>query len=416
MQALKMFVLDTSVLLYDKESITSFPNSKVIIPLSVLDKLSNFKSNAGILGDSARYIIRYLDSLRTQGKLNQGIYIREIKQFIQIEIGEKRVESMLDTVLRLIKKYPKNKLTLITKDLSLRIKCDALGLFVEDYIKDHISSKSEYCGWTELNFSAEQVNQFYKNGNLKIDQLKLYPNQFLVGKELTGKTLLGKYSKNLIRPLNYKINRLMHVQPRNKEQKFAIEALLDPKIPLVTITGLAGSGKTFLSLMAGLDGLEQKLYNRIVLTRSLETVGKEMGYLPGSIQEKMSPWIMPIVDNLRQAFQDNAKFDKMIAKGEIEIAPLAFIRGRTFASCFLMVDEAQNTTIHELKTIITRIGQGSKIILLGDIGQIDTHYIDKDSNGLSVVVEKFKNSPLHAHIQLAKGHRSQLATEASLTL
>ena len=377
MQALKMFVLDTSVLLYDKESITSFPNSKVIIPLSVLDKLSNFKSNAGILGDSARYIIRYLDSLRTQGKLNQGIYIREIKQFIQIEIGEKRVESMLDTVLRLIKKYPKNKLTLITKDLSLRIKCDALGLFVEDYIKDHISSKSEYCGWTELNFSAEQVNQFYKNGNLKIDQLKLYPNQFLVGKELTGKTLLGKYSKNLIRPLNYKINRLMHVQPRNKEQK---------------------------------------LYNRIVLTRSLETVGKEMGYLPGSIQEKMSPWIMPIVDNLRQAFQDNAKFDKMIAKGEIEIAPLAFIRGRTFASCFLMVDEAQNTTIHELKTIITRIGQGSKIILLGDIGQIDTHYIDKDSNGLSVVVEKFKNSPLHAHIQLAKGHRSQLATEASLTL
>ena len=323
---------------------------------------------------------------------------------------------MLDTLIRLIKKYPKNKLTLITKDLSLRIKCDALGLSVEDYIKDHINTKSEYLGWREIIFSAEQINQYYKNSNLKFEQYKLNQNEFVVGKELTGKTFLGRYENNVISPLKHHLKNFKKVNPRNKEQKFALEALLDPKIPLITITGLAGSGKTFLSLMAGLDGIEQKLYNRIVLTRSLETVGKEMGFLPGSIQEKMSPWIMPIVDNLRQAFKDNDKFDKMISKGEIEIAPLAFIRGRTFANCFLMVDEAQNTTIHELKTIITRIGQGSKIVLLGDIGQIDTNYIDKHSNGLSVVIEKFKSSNLHAHIQLAKGQRSQLATEASLSL
>jgi PhoH-like ATPase len=184
-------------------------------------------------------------------------------------------------------------------------------------------------------------------------------------------------------------------------------------IPLVTMTGIAGSGKTFLTLMAALSGLNKKKYDRIIITRSIQTVGKDIGFLPGTIKEKMDPWISPIVDNFRHAFSDVGYFELMREKGQIEIAPMSFIRGRTFSNSFLIVDESQNSTIHELKTVITRVGENSKIVLLGDIEQIDTPYIDSLSNGLTIITEKFREHDLAGHITLTKGERSRLATLAS---
>ena len=203
------------------------------------------------------------------------------------------------------------------------------------------------------------------------------------------------------------------INPKNKEQKFALDLLTRDDIPMVTMTGIAGSGKTFLTLMAALEGLHNQKYERIVVTRSLQTVGKDIGYLPGSVKEKMDPWIGPILDNIRHTFKDVTYFEMMREKGQIEIAPLAFMRGRTFNDTFIIVDEAQNSTIHELKTIITRVGENSKIVLLGDIDQIDTPYIDSLSNGLTIVVQKLKNEDLTGHITLLKGERSKLATLAS---
>jgi len=228
--------------------------------------------------------------------------------------------------------------------------------------------------------------------------------------------LIGVHRSGNIVPLINNLSKTIGISPRNKEQKFAIDALTRDDVKLVSMTGLAGSGKTFLTLMAGMSGLQEKKYDRIVITRSLQTVGKEIGFLPGDIDDKMSPWLSPILDNFRVAFKDSTYFEMMRQKGQIEVSPLAFIRGRTFNNTYLIVDEAQNSTIHELKTIITRIGEGSKIVLLGDTDQIDTPYLDSLSNGLTVVVEKFKKYDITAHITLLKGERSELATLASQVL
>ena len=205
----------------------------------------------------------------------------------------------------------------------------------------------------------------------------------------------------------------MGIEPRNKEQKFALALLNDPRITMVTLTGIAGSGKTFLTLMAAMANLEASNYKRIVFTRSIQPVGRDLGYLPGDMGEKMSPWLAPIADNFRHAFGDTSYFECMISKGQIDIAPLSYIRGRTFNDSFVIVDEAQNATIHELKTIITRVGKGSKIVLLGDTDQVDTPYIDSKSNGLTIVVEKFKASHLTGHIRFTRGQRSEVASLAS---
>ena len=246
---------------------------------------------------------------------------------------------------------------------------------------------------------------------------------FVIAKGNQGKSFLAKNKNNVLRPLVHEMCSLYKVDPRNSEQRFAIEALLDPEIPLVTLTGLAGSGKTFLSLMAALNctqggqiAEQLGMKKRLVITRTLQPVGKDLGYLPGSMEDKMAPWLAPIMDNVRHAFNDLTYFNHMISKGDIEIAPIPYIRGRTFSDAFVIVDEAQNATIHELKTIITRIGQNSKIVLLGDVDQIDTPYIDKRSNGLSIVIDRFRKSRLGAHVHLSKGQRSDLATEAGKIL
>ena len=431
----KSLIIDTSVLLYDKTSIHSFPGNDVILPLTVLDELDRFKDKPGLLGESARYINRYLDDLREVGRLDKAVLIKDIDQTITVLTSVPRVglkdkgldvtrgdNQIISAALWVHQDHLNDVTKVITKDINLRVKCDSLGIIAEDYFKDHVISDTEETNTScrELSVSSEYIDKFYSVGEiepLEEHMTFVYPNCFLVLKAGNQSALATyKEEKKMIVPVHIDEMEKVDVNPRNKEQKFALSVLTDPNIPLICITGIAGSGKTFLSLLTGLDAVFKDKYERIVVTRSIQPVGRDLGYLPGDVNEKMQPWLAPLADNFRHAFKDMTYFDVMMEKGKIEVAPLSFIRGRTFNDSYVIVDEAQNATIHELKTIVTRIGKDSKIILMGDTDQIDTPYIDKRSNGLSIVIDKFRKSPLSAHIHLPKGERSRLATAASQIL
>ena len=440
----KTFILDTSVLLYDATAIHSFNGNDIVLPLVVLEELDKFKERQGLVGQNARYVNRFLDEMRSvevdeYGWRTKQEYDMRYRFELSVEIHECVPEGfdigyndniIIGCALHLASTT--DNVYVITKDINLRVKCDAVGLGVEDYLQDRVEEDVDtLCGWKQLELDADNFAEFYDTGRLFIPESELNENQFVIGKSQSNQSLLGINKGKFIRPLRHKMDGLITVEPRNAEQSFAIEALLDPSIPLVCLTGLAGSGKTFLALMAGLSKLNSGQtpkgrslgadfpeefkcgYDRLVISRTLQPVGRDLGYLPGSMEEKMQPWLMPILDNVRHAFKDTTYFQMMIDKGDIEIAPIPYIRGRTFANSILIVDEAQNATIHELKTIITRMGSNSKIVLLGDVDQIDTPYIDRQSSGLSIVIDKFQNSPLCAHVNLSKGQRSDLASVAS---
>ena len=426
----KLLILDTSVLLYDKESIHSFPGNDIVLPLIVLDELDRFKEKTGLLGEAARYVNRFLDDLRSKGRLYEGVLLEDIDQSIRVmssspklnakdQLDPTRGDNMIiAAALDCKNKTPNEIIKVITKDINLRVKCDAVGLFAEDYYRDYLDADEEtFSGVSELSVNDNLIDQLYEEGSFDWHE-DLYENSYVVCKGSgQGKSALGVYKKRQIFILNDSSELSeTDVRPRNKEQKFALHALRSPDIPLVSLTGLAGSGKTFLALMSGIDALTSKKYERIIVTRNIQPVGRDLGYLPGDINEKMSPWMSPLLDNFRHHFKDKIYFELMLEKGEIEIAPLSYIRGRTFNDSYLIVDEAQNATIHELKTIITRLGENSKVVLMGDTDQIDTPYIDKRSNGLAIVVEKFKSSDLSSHVHLCRGERSSIATYASKVL
>jgi len=426
----KLLILDTSVLLYDKESIHSFPGNDIVLPLIVLDELDRFKEKTGLLGEAARYVNRFLDDLRSKGRLYEGVLLEDIDQSIRVmssspklnakdQLDPTRGDNMIiAAALDCKNKTPNEIIKVITKDINLRVKCDAVGLFAEDYYRDYLDADEEtFSGVSELSVNDNLIDQLYEEGSFDWHE-DLYENSYVVCKGSgQGKSALGVYKKRQIFILNDSSELSeTDVRPRNKEQKFALHALRSPDIPLVSLTGLAGSGKTFLALMSGIDALTSKKYERIIVTRNIQPVGRDLGYLPGDINEKMLPWMSPLLDNFRHHFKDKIYFELMIEKGEIEIAPLSYIRGRTFNDSYLIVDEAQNATIHELKTIITRLGENSKVVLMGDTDQIDTPYIDKRSNGLAIVVEKFKSSDLSSHVHLCRGERSSIATYASKVL
>lgn len=444
----KTFILDTSVLLYDAHSIHSFAGNDLILPLPVLEELDKFKGRPGLLGDNARYVNRFLDDMRQIVPDEKGYrliekYDMRYRFELSSEIHEKVPEGFdigyNDNIIIGAAIYLQDKceeVIVITKDINLRVKCDAVGVLVEDYLKDRVEEDiDDLCGWSTIELDPEDINDFYKEGEICKEIFEeLKPNHYVVGKHGKQSLLAMSDGEGSIHELSKFRLENISVEPRGAEQHFAMDALLNPAIPLVTLTGLAGSGKTFLALMCalhqctfGISRAEGEItlgdmmpeeylsgYKRLVITRTLQQVGtKDLGYLPGTMEEKMAPWLMPILDNVRNAFGDTKYFEKMMAEGDVEVAPIPYIRGRTFQDCILIVDEAQNATIHELKTIITRMGQNSKIILLGDVDQIDTPYIDRQSNGLSIVIDKFQNSKLAAHINLKRGNRSGLATIAS---
>jgi PhoH-like ATPase len=437
----KTFIIDTSVLLYDKCAIHSFGKNDTIIPLVVLEELDRFKDKKGVVGENARYVNRYLDDLRKNGNLHNGIEINTgqkikvaISGYKKVPVGldENQVDNQIISLALSLTNSKNNNVVLITKDINFRVKCDSLGIKAEDYHKDQIiKSESEfYRGYSEIEVdNAEIINALYENEQKKdiVDLIteKLgrvpYENEFLSIK-FGKQTYLGCYYGNSIQKVHQAQDlpglSLIGIKDKNREQLFALNLLFAEDVPLVSITGLAGSGKTFLTLMAGLAGINEGKYKRIVITRNVQPVGRDIGFLPGDMNDKMMPWISPIMDNFRQGLKDKdlTYFKSMKDRGQIEIAPLAFMRGRTFSDTFFIIDEAQNATIHELKTVITRIGENSKIVLLGDVDQIDTPYIDSLSNGLTVVGEKFKKEPIAGHVQLKKGERSYLSAVAAKIL
>lgn len=457
----KIFIIDTSVLLYDKQSIHSFPGNILLIPIVVLDELDRFKDKKDLTGENARYVNRYLDDLRKKGSLHDGIEINDgqiikvaLEGFDEVPLGldpDYADNRIIALALNEKKLHGENhKIILVTKDINFRVKCDALGIKSEDYKKDKIErqeNEEAYKGYIDIELRPEDslaIDRLYAamknkknddNGLIAQSSTeevldifeeyigrKPFENEYFCLK-FESKSFLGRYDDGKIEIVKQS-EKLMEsfvnlgIKAKNREQLYALDALLDPSLPLVSISGLAGSGKTFLTLMASYALIEAGYYDRIVFTRNVQPVGKEIGFLPGDINEKMEPWLAPVIDNFRVGLRDYSYsyYHTMKEKGLFEVAPLSFIRGRTFNNTILIMDEAQNATIHELKTVITRIGENSKIILMGDIDQIDTPYIDALSNGLSIVCEKFKNENCAAHISLKRGERSYLSDVAARIL
>tara|TARA_Y100001970_G_C14259751_1_gene879013 strand:+ start:22452 stop:23771 length:1320 start_codon:yes stop_codon:yes gene_type:complete len=432
----KLFVVDTSVLLYDKSCIENFKGNDIVIPLVVLEELDKFKSREGILGENSRYFNRFLDDLRDKGSLYEGIYIDELDSSIKIEsnncwkgltnLDSKSNDNLIITTANYLKNNSDyEKVIVITKDINLRVKCDAVNLKANDYYADYefLIDKNVYSGISQIDVDHDTLNSIYVNKFIIINKLnidnELSENECVVIKSIEdGSSALAikKFNSLQLVMSKQEILKKSGIDPKNKEQIFALNLLLDEAISLITMTGVPGSGKTYLALMTALKEIEKEKKKRIIFTRPIQTVGKDIGFLPGTLNEKMAPWLSPIVDNFRNQFGDMTYFNMMMEKGTIDVAPLSYIRGRSFNDAIIIVDEAQNATVHELKTVITRTGKNSKILLLGDIEQVDLPYVNKFSNGLTIVTEKLKNEKLVGHVHFEKGYRSDLANAAAKLL
>ncbi len=437
----KIFVLDTNVLLHDPRAIFSFEDNDVIIPIVVIEELDKFKKGIDEIGRNARQVSRILDEFRQKGKLSQGVQL-EGGGSLRVELNHQSPQSLpneliatkadnriLATAFNL--KNDNLPVVLVTKDTNLRIKADALGLRAEDFESDTITIDELYSGETEIPVEPGAVEEFYTRGELKPPaDPKPFPNQFAMIKNSANpsQTALARFSqqKNALVPIVSTKHGVWGINSRNKQQQFALDLLLNDDIRLVTLVGKAGTGKTLLALAAGLDRtIEARTFQRLVVSRPVFPLGKDIGFLPGDIEEKLRPWMQPIRDNLDFLMGASASAGRVKGKkdlqslfdlGMIEVEPLTYIRGRSMPNQYLIVDEAQNLTPHEIKTIITRAGEGTKVVLTGDPYQIDNPYIDSESNGLTFVVERFKEESIAGHITLFKGERSDLAELAATLL
>jgi len=426
----KIFILDTNVLLHDSKSIHAFKDNEVIIPLVVLDELDKIKSGQDEKARNARMVIRTLDSMRGQGNLSEGVKTPDgglirvelnHKDHAPSDLDPKRADNRIISVALGLMKAAKNKrVAVVSKDINLRVKCDALGVIAEDYDTDAVADDASmiYSGWAEIATSSEKIDELYKKGLLEAEEFgQFYTNQYALLRSTNEAkhSCLAKFSNGHLTKINAHSN-VWGISPRNKEQVFALDALFDPNIKLVTLIGKAGCGKTLLAAAAGISQLlDSHMYKKLIMSRPIQPMGRDIGFLPGDIDEKMAPWMAPLQDNLELLFSEKGKgfLDMQRESGAIEVEALTYIRGRSIPRSYIIVDEAQNLTLHELKTIITRVGDGSKVILTGDIHQIDNPYIDAVDNGLSCVLEKFKGNPIAAHITLNKGESSELATLAA---
>jgi PhoH-like ATPase len=435
---MKSFVLDTNVLLYDPQAIFKFEENNIIIPITVIEEIDRFKKDMNETGRNARQISRILDQMRKTESLSVGVRL-ESGGMLRVEIYEERVMKSLPPELResrgdnrilavavdLKTRIDDHRVILVTKDTNLRIKADALGLAAEDYESDKVSLDEQFQGYLDIDSDAESVDRFHGQGWLEAP-VSLYANQFVTLKDRLNPshTGIGRYNADAGRivPLRRTGREgVWSIQPRNREQSFAFDALLDDSIKLVTLVGKAGTGKTLLAIAAGLQKVaEENVYNRLLVSRPVFPMGKDLGFLPGDIEEKLTPWMQPIFDNVElllsghEAEKRHSKgYKELMAMGILDIEPLTYIRGRSIPNQFMIVDEAQNLTPHEIKTIVTRAGEGTKIVLTGDPYQIDNPYVDSSSNGLTYVVEKFKEQTISGHVTMMKGERSALAELAA---
>jgi PhoH-like ATPase len=436
----KKYILDTNVLLHDSQSLLNFQDNEVIIPLVVIEEMDKFKKDGGETGRNARQVARLMDSLSKQGVLTNGGVELETGGILRVVISGSNDFEILPVALRtqtvdnqiLALAMHENQESLdpvivVTKDINLRIKAHAVGLNSEDYETDKVSYDHLYTGSSELDVSGDLIDQFYRDKFLIPPFEGLLPNQYITLRNLenTQHSAIGRmaHSEKKILPVSeFPCGGYGSISPRNREQKFAMDLLTNPKISLATLVGKAGTGKTLLAIAAGLYSVtELEQYTRLLVSRPIFPMGRDLGFLPGDVEEKLAQWMQPIYDNvdllLRERWHGtNSKvrgYKELKEMGVLEVEPLTYIRGRSIPHQFIIVDEAQNLTPHEVKTIITRAGEGTKIVLTGDPEQIDNPYVDASSNGLSYVVERFKMNPIGGHISLCKGERSPLAEIAS---
>lgn len=439
----KIYVLDTNVLLQDPLSIYSFQNNEIVIPAVVLEEVDSKKRLMDEIGRNARHVARLLDNLRQKGHLHTGVPLenggqlrvelnhRSFNQMQELFLDKTNDNRILSVSLNLLieekQKDTPRPVILVSKDALMRVKADALGLPAEDFLSDRVVSEysSLYEGYQKIKVPVEVIRQFYTRTPFPIKEIvphmTFYPHQFLILRDELGgsSSAIGRIGEDGIHlyPLYHGDEIIWGVKARNAQQKMAMELLLNKDIPLVTLTGKAGTGKTLLSLAAGLMQTEdERLYKKLLVARPIVPLGKDLGFLPGEKEEKLRPWMQPIYDNLEYLFntKQSGDLDKILAGlGSIQVEALTYIRGRSIPEQFIIIDEAQNLTKHEVKTILTRVGENSKIVLMGDPQQIDHPYLDEVNNGLTYVVELFKNQKMSGHIRLEKGERSNLAQLAA---
>ena len=435
----KNYILDTNVLLHDPNSILSFKENNVLIPIEVIEEIDRFKRESSELGQNARAVSRMLDGFRNDGSLSEGVtlsnggHLRIIFNQTKTKLrngqsaiaGNNSVDSrIVSLALSVQRSTPKLPTILVTKDINLRIKADALGLPAEDYESDRINISDLYTGVFELTVPAAKITAFRNSGELELPTGRTYfPNEYctLIEEGNAKRTALAKVDatgKKLV-PIVEIREGVWGIKPRNREQHFAFDALLDDRVKLVTLMGKAGTGKTLMAMAAGLKRtVHDREFRRVVVARPTVALGREIGFLPGTLEEKLGPWMQPIHDALEMLSdlnmgQEHRRSADLMRSGVIVVEALSYIRGRSIASQFMIIDESQNLTPLEVKTIVTRVGHGTKIIFTGDPYQIDNPYVDGSSNGFNYIISKFREQPLAAHIELQKGERSELAELAA---
>jgi PhoH-like ATPase len=421
----KIFVLDTNVLLHDPQALFAFDDNEVIIPAVVLEEIDSKKRLADELGRNARHVSRLLDGMREGGRLHEGIslprggllkvelnhrsYVRVQEMFGEMSNDNRILAVALNYQMEENVRETSREVVLVSKDMLVRIKADVLGLQAEDYLSGRtVESSDVYTGTATLFVHPSVIDEFYSYRFLSIKSLQLssmlHPNEFII-------------LRDELEPLYLSNDPVWGITARNAQQRMALELLLNDEIPLVTLTGKAGTGKTLLALAAGLLKIEDEhKYKKLLIARPVVPMGKDIGYLPGEKDEKLRPWMQPIYDNLEYLFdtKKSGDIDKILmGLGSIQVEALTYIRGRSIPGQFIIIDEAQNLSRHEVKTIVSRVGEGSKIVLMGDPEQIDHPYLDSMSNGLTHIVESFKQEGLSGHINLEKGERSKLAQLAA---
>jgi PhoH-like ATPase len=441
----KIYVLDTNVLLSDPNALFAYKKSDVVLPLKVLEEVDKHKKRQDGVGAHARHTIRILDELREKGSLSSGVKLGKSlgnltvmsaePDFLPNNLSWEDPDNQIITTALTIKNVLTEEagsvteppeIILVSQDINVRVKCDALGLRTDDYVSNQVVDKVEevYTGFTTHLVDDALIDRFYQGEKLYISEKdkKLFPNQFvmLVSNANEKKTALAKFKNynHALRKVQEFSDGVWDIRAKNKEQHFALDMLMDPDIKIVSILGRAGGGKTLIAIAAALQQiLADTKYKKLIVSRPVQPMGRDIGFLPGTLEEKMTPWLAPVQDNLEFLMGDDKEHLKMLVeKGTIEMEALTFIRGRSISNAFIIIDEAQNLSMHELKTIVTRVGEETKIVLTGDIEQIDNAYVDATTNGLTYAVEKFKEHEIAGHITLQKGERSAVATLAANVL
>ncbi|MDX9867136.1 MAG: PhoH family protein [Kiritimatiellia bacterium] len=442
-QSVKTFVLDTNVLLHSPNALNVFDDNHVVLPMAVLEELDKFKTQSSELGRNARETIRKLDALRAVGKLSRGVPLPgrgTLRVLVTPEIERAGLEDDTpdNALIRLAYSLVRQgeRVIIVSMDLNVRVKANALDLETEDFEHDKVNFDELYCGYAEASVPRAVIERLYSGQVLTTAPTRCHPNMFLhlsAAEEPDMKVIARVFPDGTLAEINLSIDTVYGIQSRNIEQRMALELLMDPAVTLVTLVGQAGTGKTLLALAAGLHLVQRAhLFDRILVSRPIVPLGKDIGYLPGDKEEKLSHWMEPIFDNLDyllrktqpnqlppgakkqpkpQTPQD--RINQLLDNDTLELEALTYIRGRSISRQFILIDEAQNLTPHEVKTVVSRAGEGSKIILTGDPYQIDNPYLDASSNGLTYAAERLKDLPLHGHVTLHQSERSQLAAAAA---